>query len=75
LRKRKDNTDDKGKELNCCKYLCKIFIQKYQENNKGGTPFTGRCTPAKSMAKRGEKGSEAVSFIYKLGGYSFGVRR
>ena len=69
--KRKDKTTDKGKELNCHKYLCKIFIQKYQENSKGGTPFTGRRTPTKPMAERGETGNETVGFIYKLGGYSF----
>jgi len=59
--KKKSNTADKSKELNCHKYLCKIFIKKYHENSKGGTPFTGRRMPTKPTVKRGEQDSETVS--------------
>jgi hypothetical protein len=31
--------------------------------------------PTKPMEERGEEGSETVGVVYRLGGYSFGVRR
>jgi hypothetical protein len=48
---KEDNPTDKGKKLNCRKYISKKNINKQIEKSERETPFAGKRRPTHPMVK------------------------
>jgi len=66
-KRREDNPTDKGKKLNCHKYLCKVIINKEIEKSERETPFAGKRRSTKPAVKGGRAMKPSVTSSCDLG--------